>query len=228
LISAFFEASHSAGYNRNHDFNNWDKGQSGVDPFHVAQHNGVRSSAASAYLSSVINDPQLEVVTGAQVSKIDIDKSSRGAGQGKQQTKGVAKGVTFKKDGRSHSATIEEGGEIILAAGAVGSPHLLMLSGIGPKEHLQDHGIECIADLPVGENLQDHPAAVVAYTIDKKASVTEIQVYGNVQHSQSGTFPPVFDERERCHDFCGLTTEASSRQVKPRKIQTFRSGSFRG
>lgn len=173
LISAFFEASHSAGYNRNHDFNNWDKGQSGVGPFHVAQHNGVRSSAASAYLSSVINDPQLEVVTGAQVSKIDIDKSSRGAGQGKQQTKGVAKGVTFKKDGRSHSATIEEGGEIILAAGAVGSPHLLMLSGIGPKEHLQDHGIECIADLPVGENLQDHPAAVVAYTIDKKASVTD-------------------------------------------------------
>jgi choline dehydrogenase-like flavoprotein len=166
LISAFFEASRSAGYSRNNDFNNWDKGQTGVGPFHVAQHNGVRSSAASAYLSTVLDDPQLEVVTGAQVSKLDIAKSSKTG-------EGVATGVTYRKDGRSLSATIEEGGEVILAAGAVGSPHLLMLSGIGPKKHLEEHGIECIADLPVGQNLQDHPAAVVAYAIDKKVSVTD-------------------------------------------------------
>ena len=166
LTSTFLDAGAAAGYSRNNDFNDWDKGQAGVGPFHVMQHNGVRTSAASAFLSKVMHDPQLDVVTGAQVSKIEIDS-------GGKSKNSAAKGVSYTKDGKAMTASIEDGGEIILAAGAVGSPHLLMLSGIGPKEHLKEHGIDCVADLPVGENLQDHPAAVVCFKVDKKVALTD-------------------------------------------------------
>mmetsp|Transcript_15670 Transcript_15670/g.39865 ORF Transcript_15670/g.39865 Transcript_15670/m.39865 type:complete len:567 (+) Transcript_15670:1-1701(+) len=167
LIDTFLDASESAGYSRNSDFNNWDKGQVGVGPFHVMQQDGVRSSAASAYLSGVLKHPNLDVVTGAQVSKVAIEG---GAKEGQRE----ATGVHYSVDGKAMAAGLKEGGEVILAAGSVGSPHLLMLSGVGPKKHLEEHGIECVADLPaVGENLQDHPAAVVVYEVDKRVSVTD-------------------------------------------------------
>lgn len=168
LIDTFLGASVKAGYSRNSDFNDWDRGQEGVGPFHVAQRNGVRSSAASAYLSQVEKDNRLEVVTGAHVKKLAIDA-------GKKE----ARGVHYAKDGMEVFTSIKEGGEVILAAGSVGSPHILMLSGIGPRQHLEEHGIDCVADLPVGENLQDHPAAVVSYTVDQKVSVTdEFKLFG--------------------------------------------------
>jgi len=168
LVDTFLDASVKMGFRRNSDFNDWDNGQDGVGPFHVAQNNGVRSSAASSYLSGVQGKPRLEVVTGAHVSKLDIDAENK-----------AARGVNYVKDGKQLSAGIKEGGEVILAAGSVGSPHLLMLSGIGPKKHLEEHGIDCVADLPVGESLQDHPAAVVVYTVDQKVSVTdEFKLFG--------------------------------------------------
>lgn len=126
LINTFLQASYKAGYAKNDDFNNWDRDQDGVGPFHVAQKDGERSSAASAYLSSVEAEASLSVVTGAQVQKLDICPEKMEAG-----------GVRYVKDGAAVEARVREGGEVILAAGAVGSPQLLMLSGIGPKKHLK-------------------------------------------------------------------------------------------
>ena len=83
LINTFLQASYKAGYAKNDDFNNWDRDQDGVGPFHVAQKDGERSSAASAYLSSVEAEASLSVVTGAQVQKLDICPEKREALSGR-------------------------------------------------------------------------------------------------------------------------------------------------
>jgi choline dehydrogenase-like flavoprotein len=79
-------------------------------------------------------------------------------------------------------ASLKSGGEVIVTSGAISSPQLLMCSGIGPKEHLEEHGIKVVCDLPgVGENLQDHPAAVVSFKTPKKGvSVTsKLRLFGS-------------------------------------------------
>jgi choline dehydrogenase len=109
---------------------------------------GRRQSAADAYLRPVLGDrPNLTVVAGAMVRRLPI------AG-------GVCTGVEYVLDGELHR--IEAAREVVLCAGAIGSPHLLLLSGIGPAADLRHHGVDVVADLPgVGRNLQDHPVARV-------------------------------------------------------------------
>ncbi|XP_034936849.1 glucose dehydrogenase [FAD, quinone]-like [Chelonus insularis] len=104
--------------------------------------NGRRQNAAKAYLSPVKDKKNLFLMTGSRVDEILIDGN---------QAVGVR--VTLK-DGKS--IEIKTTKEVILSAGSIASPHLLMLSGIGPKEELKEHGIKCKVDLPVGKNLQDH------------------------------------------------------------------------
>ena len=167
LTESFLDAGVSFGFEKNDDFNNWDRSQQGVGPFHVAQHRGVRTSAASAYLSEVMGKSNVTILTEALVKKVKLE--------GKH-----ARGVHFSKAGVDATALLKDGGEVILTAGAVGSPHILMLSGIGPREHLGEHGIACVADLPVGSNLQDHPAALVTYTIDKPLALTDEFKFGGL------------------------------------------------
>jgi len=154
LSKTFLEACGQAGYKANDDFNRWDRSQEGYGRFAVSQRNGTRCDAATAMLEPALADSKrdLKVLTGTLVKQIIFDD--------KTQTTGVK----FSVKGFDHVARLNAGGEVVLSAGAIQSPQVLMLSGIGPKAHLKEHGIQVVADLPgVGENLQDHPAAVVSY-----------------------------------------------------------------
>jgi choline dehydrogenase-like flavoprotein len=115
----------------------------GAGPTAATIHRGRRRSAADAYLRRARRRPNLTVWTGAHVLRVLI-------------AEGRAVGVEVQRDGRR--CVVSAAREVVVSAGAIGSPQLLMLSGIGPEAHLRAHGIEVAADLPaVGENLQDHP-----------------------------------------------------------------------
>jgi choline dehydrogenase-like flavoprotein len=114
----------------------------GVGPYHVIQRNGVRASAARAFLRPARNRPNLRLETGALTTRLLL--SGRRAA-----------GVTYRQRGVTRNAYARR--EVILAAGSIKSPQLLMLSGVGPAAHLADHGIAVVLDRPgVGANLQDH------------------------------------------------------------------------
>jgi choline dehydrogenase len=140
LYRAFIEAGQEAGYMKTDDYNG--RQQEGFGPMHMTVKNGVRWSAANAYLKPALQRPNLEVITGALSQRILLD--------GKR-----ASGVEFIRGGNKQSLSARR--EVILSAGPIASPHLLQLSGIGPAAVLQQAGIDVVHDLPgVGENLQDH------------------------------------------------------------------------
>ena len=142
LTGRFLAAAEQAGIPRVDDYNGPE--QDGASPVQVTQHNGRRWSANDAYLRPVRSRQNLEIVTGAQVRRVQL------AGD-------RATGVLYRdRRGRDHLA--RAGREVILSAGAFASPHLLMLSGIGPAGHLGELGLDVVVDSPeVGQNLQDHP-----------------------------------------------------------------------
>jgi choline dehydrogenase len=142
----FIEAAMRRGAPANDDFNGAQ--QEGVGFYQVTQRDGIRCTVADAYLA---NKPDnLTIVTNALVTGLVIEG-------------GRAAGVTYRSQGRDETA--RAGAEVILAAGAIGTPQLLMLSGIGPADHLREHGIYVIADMPsVGANLIDHPAVPVLWS----------------------------------------------------------------
>lgn len=144
----YLNAAKQAGFKINPDFNGAD--QEGVGIYQVTHKNGERCSAARAYLHPHMGKrDNLHVETGVTVSKIIFE--------GK---KAVA--VEYLQNGQKH--TIKANKEIIVCAGAFQSPQLLMLSGVGPAQHLKEHGIEVLHDLPgVGQNLQDHPDFIFSY-----------------------------------------------------------------
>lgn len=141
LTRQFVKAGQEAGWPFNNDFNGAQ--QEGVGYFQVTQTRGRRCSAAKAFLSpEVRRRPNLTILTRAHATRL--------LGQGSH-----INGVAFDHQGVPRE--IRARGEVILSAGAVQSPQLLMLSGIGPHAHLQAHGIETLHHLPgVGQNLQDH------------------------------------------------------------------------
>ena len=140
LSQAFIDAGVQAGWPRNDDFNG--ASQAGLGLYQVTQRDGARCSAAAAYLEPARTRPNLHVATGAQVQRIVVEH-------------GRATGVEYRRRGRIHRAIAEA--EVLLSGGAINSPQLLMLSGIGPAAELGRHGIAVTADLPgVGANLQDH------------------------------------------------------------------------
>ena len=142
LTGRFLAAAEEAGIPRVDDYNGPE--QDGTSLVQVTQHNGRRWSANDAYLRPVRSRENLEIVTGAQVRRIEVDG-------------GRATGVAYRdRKGREHRA--EAGREVLLSAGALASPHLLMLSGIGPADQLREAGLDVEVDAPeVGQNLQDHP-----------------------------------------------------------------------
>ncbi|MEJ8839046.1 GMC family oxidoreductase [Ramlibacter sp. AN1133] len=138
--AVFVEAARQAGYPENRDFNG--PTQEGVGLYQVTHKAGERFSAAKAYLAPNRGRPNLHVITGAHATRVLLEGKA-------------AVGVAYRQGGQDR--TIRARREVILAAGALQSPQLLMLSGIGPGEHLRQHGIPVVHDLPgVGRNLHDH------------------------------------------------------------------------
>jgi len=150
LVDCFIQAAMEKGYVRNNDFNG--HSQFGVGRYQVTQHNGMRWSAAHAYLRPVLHRPNLRVLTNALVQRIEFD--------GRR-----ARRVLLRRN--NEELTLRAEREIILSAGAYGSPHILMLSGIGRADVLNPLDIPSIVDLPVGENLQDHPFVLLNYLTDQ-------------------------------------------------------------
>jgi len=145
LTRAFVQAGQDAGLPFNADFNNGR--QEGIGFYQTTTRNGRRSSTATAYLHPAASRPNLEVRTDTTILRIMVQN-------------GCAIGVEILENGRPTLVRAER--EVILTAGAIGSPKLLMLSGLGPADHLRAHGIDVLRDLPqVGQNLQDHTAVDV-------------------------------------------------------------------
>ncbi len=152
ILEAFRDAAVESGIPWTDDFNRGDN--AGVSRFEVNQKNGVRWNASKAFLRPAMKRANLTVVTGALVKQLRL------AGR-------RVLGVEFyRQDGKlSEEYFAEARGETILSAGAIGSPQILQLSGIGPGALLQRHGIPVVHDLPVGENLQDHLQLRMAFKV---------------------------------------------------------------
>ena len=146
LTPKMIATAEKLGYRANPDANAAVQEGFGTPDFTIAK--GRRASTARAYLRPAQGRPNLTIRTGAQVSRVLIDK-------------GRATGVEYRRDGRTEQVSA---GEVVLSGGAFGSPQMLMLSGVGPADHLQAVGIKPLHDLPgVGQNLQDHPLVLAIY-----------------------------------------------------------------
>jgi choline dehydrogenase len=162
LFTAFFEAVKEAGYYLTSDVNGYR--QEGFAAFDRNIHRGRRLSAARAYLHPVMGRPNLTVRTRAMATRILFDGNR-------------ATGVQYRQRGpatKAASGTLHQvkAGQVIVCGGAINSPQLLQLSGVGPAALLAEHGIGVIADLPgVGENLQDHLEVYVQYGCKQPVSV---------------------------------------------------------
>ena len=140
MTLAFVQACQQRGIPYNPDFNG--PIQAGTSVYQTTTRNGKRCSAAVGYLRPVMKRPNLTVRTGCFVDKILVEN-------------GRATGVVYGQGGSRNQATAES--EILLTSGAIGSPKLMMLSGMGPASNLRDVGIDVVLDIPgVGENLNDH------------------------------------------------------------------------
>ena len=143
----FVQAGVQAGFTHNEDFNGAE--QDGVGLYQVTHKNGERYSAAKAYLTPHLGRPNLKVITGAHATRILLEGQR-------------AVGVEFLQGGQRHE--LRAAREVLLSAGALQSPQLLMLSGIGPAGPLHKHGIKPLHELPgVGQHLQDHVDVVLVY-----------------------------------------------------------------
>ena len=156
LMSAFVDAAQQAGHARTADFNGAQ--QEGVGYYHVMQKDGQRCSNARGFLTPALQRPNLKVITDAHAARVLFE--------GKR-----AVGVRYLEKGRYAEARARQ--EVILSAGAIGSPQLLLLSGVGPRQQIEKHGIQPVHELPgVGENLQDHLDIHVTWSEKTRNAVT--------------------------------------------------------
>jgi choline dehydrogenase-like flavoprotein len=159
---AFRAACVEKGIPLNPDYNG--ASQFGISPTQATQYNGERWNAARAYLHANADRKNLTVLNGCHTRKVLFEGKT-------------AIGVELRRDGQVHQIRARK--EVILSAGAFGSPQLLMLSGIGPKAHLQQHGIAVVHDLPgVGQNLQDHVTSNLIYRTPRWKDTVGISVRG--------------------------------------------------
>ncbi|HET7633322.1 MAG TPA: choline dehydrogenase [Burkholderiales bacterium] len=157
LMEAFIRGAGEVGIPRNDDFNG--AVQEGVGYYQLTTHNGWRCSAAVAYLKPARRRANLRVETDARATQILFE--------GRR-----AVGVAYEQGG--HQRQVRAANEVLLAAGALQSPQLLQLSGVGPAPLLQRHGIPVLADVPgVGENLQDHLQLRVMYQCTKPITTND-------------------------------------------------------
>jgi choline dehydrogenase-like flavoprotein len=170
LHDVFFKAASELGIPANPDFNDWRHDQSGHGDFQVMQDRGRRSDCYSSYLRPVMKvRDNLQVLTDVTVTKILFDSKTK-----------RALGVEFAAEGPStmrerHPAVLAPNGQVILSAGAIHTPHILQLSGVGETLHLQNHGIDVVSHLPgVGANLQDQPAVLTAVPVKPRYDGTTL------------------------------------------------------
>ncbi|XP_067121222.1 glucose dehydrogenase [FAD, quinone]-like [Centruroides vittatus] len=153
LAEAYVKGAKEVGYKEG-DYNGPDPERFMIPQAFVDE--GRRFTTYEAFLKPVNHRRNLHVVTDALVTKILFDSNNR------------ASGVQFEHKNRINEVRVKR--EVILSAGAINSPQILMLSGIGPKDHLERFGIKVLSDLPVGNNLQDHVTVGIPFTVDKRAS----------------------------------------------------------
>jgi choline dehydrogenase len=176
VAQAFVASLLAAGYPCTDDLSG--EQQEGVGWPDLAIADGERVSSADGYLRPALDRPNLTVLTGCLVTRLEVRR-------------GRCTGVSYVRDG--HPATARTSGEVLLSAGAIGTPQLLMLSGIGPAQHLRALGIDPLADLPqVGENLQDHPIAITSYSAASPLPASNYnhgEACAAVRSSLAGDFP---------------------------------------
>jgi choline dehydrogenase len=159
LFQAFFEAVQQAGHPMTTDVNGYR--QEGFNAFDRNVYRGRRQSAARAYLHPVLRRPNLDVVTHAHATRLVMEGSR-------------VVGVEYvrRRGSRSGGRRVAQAGEVILCGGAINSPQLLQLSGIGPAGVLADAGVKPVVDVPgVGENLQDHLEVYLQYACTQPVSM---------------------------------------------------------
>jgi len=147
VYDAWLDAARAAGFPVTEDYNG--RQQEGFGRGQYTIRDGYRSSAATAYLKPARKRPNLDVVTGALATRV-LMRGTRATGV--EYVRGIRETVRVSADR-----------EVILSGGAFNTPPLLMLSGIGPAEHLRATGIKPVVDLPVGKNLQDHLAVIIFF-----------------------------------------------------------------
>ena len=150
IVDAFIASAKALGYPFNNDFNG--PTQDGVGYFQLTQENAERASTSVAFLKPAAKRPNLRIELNCFARRIVFD--------GRR-----ASGVEVEQNGEVMTFSAER--EIVLSAGAYNSPQLLLLSGIGPAQELADMGIAPIADLPVGERLQEHPGVAIVLATDR-------------------------------------------------------------
>jgi choline dehydrogenase len=160
ISKAFIKAAQSLGFPHNDDFNG--SVQEGVGYYQLTTRNGRRCSTAVGYLRPAMKRPNLRVITNALSERITLD--------GRRAT-----GVTFRRDGAVQTVRVTR--EVILCGGAINSPQLMLLSGIGPAQHLTDLGITVAHDLAgVGQSLQDHYQARIVCKCRFPITVNDIMM----------------------------------------------------
>lgn len=176
LTNAWVESAVAAGFKETDDFNG--ASQEGAGLYQVTCHNGRRWSTARGYLDPVADRTNLTIRTGALAERVLIEG-------------GRATGVVYQSAEGSRTAYAD--GEVILCGGAVNSPQLLMLSGVGPATHLREFDIDVVADLPmVGQNLHDHPATPLIFHTRDTTDLAEFNNLANFARAMaSGTGPLV-------------------------------------
>jgi choline dehydrogenase-like flavoprotein len=147
LYEAWLAAAKACGFPLTPDYNG--KQQEGFGRGQYTIRDGRRSSTATAYLKPARGRTNLTVVTNAHTTRVTLDGTR-------------ARGVEYRQGGSTQQASASR--DVIMAAGTFNTPQILMLSGVGPAEHLLSFGINVAADLPVGKNLQDHLGAYMTYT----------------------------------------------------------------
>jgi len=164
LTRAFLAGAEELGIPANADFNGVK--QDGAGLYQVTQKNGQRHSCADAYLKPALGRKNLTVLTQAHAARVVLEKRR-------------AVGIEYIRGGAVEMVRVER--EVIVAGGAVNSPQLLMLSGIGPGEEIRRAGVDVLHDLPgVGKNLQDHVMVSVGYFCSKPVSMASAESLGNV------------------------------------------------
>ncbi|NYD42950.1 GMC family oxidoreductase [Nocardioides panaciterrulae] len=163
LSELFVESAVAAGLKRNDDFNGAE--QEGAGQYQVTCKGGRRWSTNEAYLRPARDRENLTIATGALATRLDLEGDR-------------AAGVTFRQSGAVH--TVRATREVLLCGGAVNSPQLLLLSGVGPRNHLAEVGVETYVDSPgVGANLQDHPVVPLLW---HTKGVTDLAQLNNVRN----------------------------------------------